>query len=276
MLRNKEIRRGDQVDLTFILDGDVSSDAIVFIAKRDKTLTSARIIEKKNTVAGGGNTELEVAYSSTNLKSTVTVHILEGNTQALTDEFLYFDIYNNTDNETLIHGKMWILADVQSPYDSGSVPSSEIPILNKVIYLEIVDGEITKESYYGFNTNPTATVGETESSDTLTITSDGELELEGIPDSNRKDWNTITQTDEDSIVIAWDSGTFSGKTITFIWRYYSSADVGQSTPIEYGTQSYGTTAERPVFSSGTNIGFEYYDTDIQAPVWWSGSSWSDS
>lgn len=274
MIQNKEIRRGDDVDLIFTLSGDYSSDAIVFIAKRDKTLTSARIIEKKNTIAGGGNIELEVSYDSTLDKSTMTVHILEGNTQSSEDEFLYFDIYNNTDNETLFWGKMWILSDVQGPYDSGSVPSSEIPILNKSIYLEIVNGVITKESYYGFDTDPTPAISQTESFDILTITSDSELDLAGIPHSNNEDWDVFTHT-VDEIQVSWSIGEFSGKTVSFFWQYYSDSDIGQSTAIAYGDLTFGTTAERPTFDSGTHIGFVYYDTTINAPVWWSGTAWSD-
>lgn len=264
MLQNKEIKRGDDVDLVFTVDIDYSSEGIIFIAKRDKTLTSARIIEKKNTIAGGSDTELEVSATS------ITVHLLEGNTQASEDEFLYFDIYNNTDNETLFHGKMWILADVQSPYDSGSLPSSELPILNKSIYIEIVDEVITKESYYGFDTDPVASV---PSTDELTITSDGELELEGIPISNAH-IDSISQTDEDAFSITFATGSLSGKTVTFLWRYYSDSDVGQSTPITYGgTLSFGTTAQRPLFDSGTNIGFVYFDTTINSPIWWNGTEW---
>lgn len=42
-----------------------------------------------------------------------------------------------------------------------------------------------------------------------------------------------------------------------------------------GVDSYGPTADRPVFDSMTQIGYCYYDTDITAPVWWSGVEWSD-
>jgi hypothetical protein len=264
MLQNKEIRRGDDVSLVFATSTDYSTKSIIFITKRDKTLTSARIIEKKNTVAGGSNAELEVSASA------ITVHILEGNTQSLEDEFLYFDIYNNTDNETLFHGKLWILADVQTPYDSGSLPSSELPILNKSIYIEIVDEVITKESYYGFDTDPVSAV---PSTDELTITSDGELELEGIPISNAH-IDSISQTDKDAFSVTFATGSLAGKTVTFLWRYYSDSDVGQSTPITYGgTLSFGTTAQRPVFTAGTNIGFVYFDTTIDSPIYWNGTSW---
>ena len=34
--------------------------------------------------------------------------------------------------------------------------------------------------------------------------------------------------------------------------------------------SYGTTAERP---SNVSIGFQYFDTDLNRPIWWNGTEW---
>lgn len=269
MLVNKQIQRGDMVDLEFTIDGDLSAKKVVFIAKYNKDFASPRLIEKKNMPAGGGDTELEISYTSG--VSTITVHLLAGNTQILNVDYIHFDIFNATDSETLVYGRLFLIADVQTPYDSGSVPSSVLPILNKAIYLVIEDGVITTESYYGFDENPTVAVVE-GASDDLTISSNDELELSGISDSNDKNWKTITQTDKNSIVVSWDSGAFSGKTVTFIWHYYSSADVGQSTAISYGVRTWGTTAERPTLTSN-DVGFEYYDTDINSPVWWNGTEW---
>lgn len=41
-----------------------------------------------------------------------------------------------------------------------------------------------------------------------------------------------------------------------------------------GVDSYGPTANRPVFDSMTHIGYCYYDTDISSPVFWSGTEWT--
>lgn len=221
MLQNKEIRRGDNKNITFVIDGDYSADAIMFTAKRDKTLTSARVLEKKNTLAGGDDNEMTVVYDSDSLTSTITIKILETETQALTDEYFYFDIYDDTDNDTLFWGKLWLLADVRTPYDSGSVPDDSLPIISKSIYIEIVDGVITQESYYGFTTDPDASVSSDASFDILTITSDGELELTGIADSNNRDWDVIDWTDTDSMTFYWSLGKFTGRTISFFWNYYS-------------------------------------------------------
>lgn len=221
MLQNKELRRGDDQNLVFLVNGDYSAKAILFTAKRDKTLTSARILQKENTLGGGGDTELTVAYDSSTLKSTITVKILETETQSLTDEFLYFDVYNDTGNETLVWGKLWILSDVRTPYDSGTAPNNSVPILSKSIYIEIVNGIITEELYYGFTTNPTSSVDSDASYDTLTILSSGELELTGIPDSNNRDWDLIDWVDENTLTISWSLGKFTGRTISFFWEYYS-------------------------------------------------------
>ena len=40
-------------------------------------------------------------------------------------------------------------------------------------------------------------------------------------------------------------------------------------------RAWGTTAERPVLTA-SDVGFEYYDTTLQAPVWWNGSAWNDT
>ena len=34
----------------------------------------------------------------------------------------------------------------------------------------------------------------------------------------------------------------------------------------------GTTAQRPILKS-TDVGNQYYDTDIQSPIWWTGNAW---
>jgi hypothetical protein len=39
--------------------------------------------------------------------------------------------------------------------------------------------------------------------------------------------------------------------------------------------TWGTTAQRPDLTA-SDVGFEYYDTDLQTPVWWNGSAWDDT
>lgn len=118
MLQNKEIRRGDDTDIIFYLDGDYSSDSFSFVVKPDKTLTSARQIEKLSSDVA----EMEVDYNETLDRTEITVHILEADTQGLSSLDYYYDLFNDTDNETLIHGRFWILSDVQTPTDNGTAP----------------------------------------------------------------------------------------------------------------------------------------------------------
>jgi len=144
------------------------------------------------------------------------------------------------------------------------------PTTVKTAYVIITSGVITTEVYYGFDTDPTAAVT-TNGADSLILSSTtSELYFEGIPSSNNLDWNTITQTTESGYTVAWDAGAFTGTTVSFLWTYYSDAS-----RVTTGALTYGTTADRPVFASGTNIGFVYYDITISAPVWWSGTAWSD-
>lgn len=39
-------------------------------------------------------------------------------------------------------------------------------------------------------------------------------------------------------------------------------------------RTYGTTAQRPSLTT-SDVGYMYYDTTIDAPVWFNGSTWSD-
>lgn len=38
--------------------------------------------------------------------------------------------------------------------------------------------------------------------------------------------------------------------------------------------AYGTTAQRPTLTT-SDVGYMYFDTDIQSAVWWNGSAWDD-
>lgn len=60
-----------------------------------------------------------------------------------------------------------------------------------------------------------------------------------------------------------------GTGVIYITRDVSSYyDDGSST----NHRRYGTTAQRPTLTS-EDIGFEYFDTDLQTPIWWNGSAW---
>lgn len=43
------------------------------------------------------------------------------------------------------------------------------------------------------------------------------------------------------------------------------------TTTQYRTS--GTTAQRPSLPSAQYIGFRYFDTTINSPIWWSGTAW---
>lgn len=78
----------------------------------------------------------------------------------------------------------------------------------------------------------------------------------------------ITSTDPDD---AEDTETIATGVIYITQDVSSYYDDGSST----NHRRWGTTAQRPTLTS-TDIGFEYFDTDIGSPVWWNGSAWDDT
>lgn len=122
---NKELVRGDKQSLVFTYSGDLSARKLIFVMKASRSLTASRLIEKKNTAAGGGDTELTATYSASTGLTTITVIILKANTSALSAQTYYYDITSEAagdaaDHTTILTGKAYLIADVQTPTD-GSV-----------------------------------------------------------------------------------------------------------------------------------------------------------
>ena len=152
--------------------------------------------------------------------------------------------------------------------NTGVDPSAvATPTTLKSIYIVVTNGAITTESYSGFDSDPTAAISLVGGDKLILSSTSSELAYAGIPSSNDLDWDTITQTDNDTITVTWGTGVFTSATISFLWQYYTPAIVVTSST----AATYGTTAERPVFASGTNTGFVYFDTDDESPVFWSGT-----
>ena len=127
--------RGDKTDFSFVVTGDHTARKLRFVVKADKTITGDRLIEKKNTLFGGSDAELEAAYSSTTGKTTITVHILEDDNSDFANSKYYFDIVSisNTDpddTETIVKGTINNNFDVQTDYDGTNLPSSATRYVN--------------------------------------------------------------------------------------------------------------------------------------------------
>lgn len=43
-----------------------------------------------------------------------------------------------------------------------------------------------------------------------------------------------------------------------------------------GAKNAGTTEQRPTFGTGTNLGYQYFDTTLQKPIYWAGGVWKDA
>ena len=57
---------------------------------------------------------------------------------------------------------------------------------------------------------------------------------------------------------------------------YKIADfirIKQNTGAASVIPTYGTTAQRPTLTTA-DVGFEYYDTTLDSPIWWNGSEWT--
>lgn len=170
---NKIMVRGDNETLTWTYSGDLTARKIIFVAKANRTLTTARSIQRMNTVAGGGNTQLTVSYSSTTGLSTITVLLQPTLTAQLTAKDYWYDITSedasdSDDHETILQGKFTLIGDVQSPYDGAVVVGSLTPNKKITFYVETSD-DVAKLSSYGWTTVPTAVINE----GVVTITSSG-------------------------------------------------------------------------------------------------------
>ena len=133
--KNYEILRGDPANLICYVPGDVTTQKLIFVVKASKDLTGDRLIEKKNTAAGGSDDEIIITYA--NGKTKITVKLLKEDTQDFIETTYYHDttsqpIGNATDPVTVSGGTLTIDKDVQSPFDGTNLPAAAerlVPIL---------------------------------------------------------------------------------------------------------------------------------------------------
>jgi hypothetical protein len=122
MLKDFNVYRGDTKTLTFQVSGDVTASALSFVVKADKVITSSRLIQKLNTVAGGSNSEILASYDSEALVTTISVYIEKIDTQDLTKKFYYYDLLVGT-SSTSHYGTLYLEQDVQTDYDGTDLPA---------------------------------------------------------------------------------------------------------------------------------------------------------
>lgn len=124
VIQNREIYRGDYIPMPFFVPGDHTARKLIFVLKDSTTITDTRLVEKKNTAAGGGDSQITaVAVRDSTL---ITVYILKANTAELTEDEYYFDITSEhastaSDHYTVVRGTISLLQDVQTPTDGAVV-----------------------------------------------------------------------------------------------------------------------------------------------------------
>ena len=216
--KDLEIYRGDKKDIVFLYPGDIAADKIIFVVKADRALTSARLIEKKNDIAGGDGAT--IISETEGIYTRITIKLLPAETQALNNADYYYDVIREdaedaTDYETLYYGLFTVEADVQTPYDDEEEPTSVYYGIVKRVEWSIANGVITKEMAYGFTSPDDVTL--TLDGNTITLASDGEFNYLGYALVPQREIVTIVQSSVSQIIITLDnaSGIF-----TVRWESY--------------------------------------------------------
>ena len=111
--------RGDEEEIKFNFPGDVSAHSLKFVVKKDRELTSSRLVE----IDSSNTSKFNLTYDSSKGVTKIIITPAPEDTQDLTDDYVY-DIYDYTALKTLIDGVLYIQADVQTPFDGMALPGS--------------------------------------------------------------------------------------------------------------------------------------------------------
>lgn len=122
------VRRGDKKDLVFTIPNVnllTGTPKIYFTAKENKSLTSARYIDKSNQVAG----EMTVSFNSPDTE--ITIHLVPEDTQDLQVNSLVCDLQVDSllDAENIVtyaDGTLAIEFDVRTEFDNYDLP--DVPV----------------------------------------------------------------------------------------------------------------------------------------------------
>lgn len=140
--KNFTIKRGDATQLQLKISGDLTARKLSFVVKADKVLTSARLIQKRNTLFGGGDTQLKAVYAGST--TMITIYITKADTQDFAALLYYYDIISQnssdfTDEITITEGEITVDQDVQTDYDGINLPAAAeryIPVLASTLTAE--------------------------------------------------------------------------------------------------------------------------------------------
>lgn len=218
-MTNKDLEhyRSAKQELQFYVAGDITTRKIRFVVKTDRSLTTARLIEKQNAADGGSDAEID--QSTSGIYTVITVTLLPADTEAIAGGNYYYDLETEdaadaTDRDTPYWGEFTLIEDVRSIYDGGTPPVPQALSLVKSIVWEMVNGTITKKASVGWTSDPAAS----HNAGVVTITSSGNELIDAmIFDTNNKDYNVLQWTAAQA-KIGWTSTT---GTIRFWINYYN-------------------------------------------------------
>jgi len=133
--KNFTLKRGDKTTLQIKVSGDLTGRKLSFVVKADKITTSSRLIQKRNILFGGADTQLTAVHASGS--TIITVYLDKIDTQDFAALLYYYDIISQhatipTDEYTIAEGELTIDQDVQTDYDGTNLSATAeryIPVL---------------------------------------------------------------------------------------------------------------------------------------------------
>jgi hypothetical protein len=109
MWKNLEIRKGNAQALKFYIEGDITSNDIIFACKESKNPSAGADILKKNLSAGGSDTEIFLTYNANKRQTEVKVFLVQGDTINLTNTRYFYSLKNDTTNNEAYVGKLYLI-----------------------------------------------------------------------------------------------------------------------------------------------------------------------
>ena len=181
---------------------DLTSAEITFTVKSDPNSSTAQI-QRFNTAAGGGDTQIKIISASLGL---IAVFLDRDNTLALTAGTLYYTdllVTDQNSNEFIIDDRIEVRHGVNT---SGTASISNILEANKYARLTCTyEDTVVKDEQSKFS----STISGTISSGTLTITSTAEFTEGKTFIFHSYDIYSWTRTDSSTITVEladWESG----------------------------------------------------------------------
>ncbi len=215
------IYSGNEKELIIYVVGDHTGRKLSLVAKLDRDPASAIVLQKDNTLAGGGDTEIlaELIESLTPDKTRITVYFVADDTKSASAVWnvLQFDLDSTDDDDsddvqTLATGRIVRQQNVNVA-PTGVYNKSTLS-LAKYAHWQLASGVLTVKAMNGWDSDPTAALDGSK----ITITSSGgEIPDGALFDSSYKDFYTGVWTTSSREIFFED---VTGKTIDFWIEYY--------------------------------------------------------